>query len=473
MNTYDQFRESESRTWPVRAAVVAAALGASIFFSFGEAPIALALAVPAAYAAWFAFLRLFALARCRSTGRIYAMLAGEAALAAFALSVFGPGSAAIALALVLAPYFAHLLGRSGAAFAIVASLAALFAVAPLQGTPDWEMVAALAIGIAATGLLSALIAQNGFRERNAIEAAAEGAEREAGWNRLLQAIAGISSAKGADGVSRALADGMRIATGYPASVLLTYRTSDNAFAPAAVSSSNPNLTADSIRAVSMDDDGVAGMAVKQGAAVSVGEGGVDAAALPEWAAACGYRSGIVAPVSRGMNVTGIVHVLRNDAPAPGVEELERAEMLIGFAARMLAAIPAAAESPPAPAASLGEVLSGIGRASSTGRKEPISLPGMTLDPLTERSVVGGVGVSLSRTEFSMLYALATSAGNVVAPSNLLSECWEDGPAPNSGAIDATVYRLRRKLARAPAGKGIVRTVRGKGYMLVPPSAVAG
>ena len=78
---------------------------------------------------------------------------------------------------------------------------------------------------------------------------------------------------------------------------------------------------------------------------------------------------------------------------------------------------------------------------------------------------------LEVTEFSMLYALAKSAGNVVSPSDLIEMCWDGEPAPNTSAVDVTIYRIRRKLARTPAGKGIVRTVRGKGYMLAQPELV--
>ena len=81
---------------------------------------------------------------------------------------------------------------------------------------------------------------------------------------------------------------------------------------------------------------------------------------------------------------------------------------------------------------------------------------MNLDPVSEKLVIGGVGVSLSRTEFSMLYALAKSAGNVVPPSDLIGMSWDGEPAPNASSVDVTIYRLRRKLARTPAGKGVVQ-----------------
>jgi DNA-binding response OmpR family regulator len=96
------------------------------------------------------------------------------------------------------------------------------------------------------------------------------------------------------------------------------------------------------------------------------------------------------------------------------------------------------------------------------RKQPIELDGISLDPVNEKSVVGDVAISLSRTEFDLLYELASSPRATIAPERL---------AESTGAstsVDVTVHRLRRKLANAPMGGDLIKTVRGKGYMLVPP-----
>ncbi len=475
MNTYEQFLESERGTRPIRAAVVVAALGSSAFLSFNsfsEAPFPLALAVPGAYAAWYVFVRLVWLARCRSSRRVYVMLGVEAALAAFALWTFGLASPAIALPIALVPYFGHLLGRVGAYTASVAGLGAALVVVPFSGvggaSNEVSVIVAAAISIGAVGGIVGLIADERFREFSSKEAAANLAGQGARSSRLVQAMLGMSSAKGDDAVSKALADGMLIATGYPTAVILSFRASDNSFVPSAVSSSRPGLAFESIPIEAAEDHTASGRAVRQGSVIAVGADGLSADLLPTWATEQGYRSGIAAPITRGMDVLGVVYLLHSEVQAPSIEALEQAEMLIGFAARLFStgSVPAVSSH----VAELDEILSRAGRGATPDEKSPIDLPGMKLDPVAEKSVIGGVGVSLSRTEFSMLYALAGSAGNVVAPSHLLSACWDDGSAPNAGAVDVTVYRLRRKLAKTPGGKGIVRTVRGKGYMLVPPDA---
>jgi DNA-binding response OmpR family regulator len=114
-------------------------------------------------------------------------------------------------------------------------------------------------------------------------------------------------------------------------------------------------------------------------------------------------------------------------------------------------------------------LDAAGRAGIGEARPIIKMDGLVLDPATDRSSVAGVPVSLSRSEFDLLYALARSPGEVVDPGSLVQSAF--GQAPDSGGrtVDATIYRLRRKLSRAPAGDDLVRTVRGKGYLLTPPA----
>ena len=165
----------------------------------------------------------------------------------------------------------------------------------------------------------------------------------------------------------------------------------------------------------------------------------------------------------------MVYVLRDDPDAPGLKTIEHAEALTSFASRLMAV--GTAQTFSGPPTALKELLTRNGRVAEPEKRLPIELPHMSLDPASEKLVIGGVGVSLSRTEFSMLYALAKSAGNVVPPSDLIDVCWDGEPAPNAGAVDTTIYRIRRKLARTPAGKGVIRTVRGEGYMLAQPDLV--
>ncbi len=86
--------------------------------------------------------------------------------------------------------------------------------------------------------------------------------------------------------------------------------------------------------------------------------------------------------------------------------------------------------------------------------------------LGSRSVsVGGHGIALTTAEFDLLVALARRAGRVLSREQLLEIVKGDAELAFDRAIDTQVSRLRTKLAAAPGGDGLIRTVRGVGYML--------
>ena len=103
---------------------------------------------------------------------------------------------------------------------------------------------------------------------------------------------------------------------------------------------------------------------------------------------------------------------------------------------------------------------GPGRSLSWGR--------LTLD-LTSRQVLeGDRPLTLSGREFELLLHLLEARGRVVSREELLETIWgsEQG---GSAVLDATVHRLRRKLAEVIPSPDLVETVRGVGYRLeVPP-----
>ena len=103
---------------------------------------------------------------------------------------------------------------------------------------------------------------------------------------------------------------------------------------------------------------------------------------------------------------------------------------------------------------------GPGRSLSWGR--------LTLD-LTSRQVLeGDRPLTLSGREFELLLHLLEARGRVVSREELLDTIWgsEQG---GSAVLDATVHRLRRKLAEVVPSPDLVETVRGVGYRLeVPP-----
>jgi DNA-binding response OmpR family regulator len=76
-------------------------------------------------------------------------------------------------------------------------------------------------------------------------------------------------------------------------------------------------------------------------------------------------------------------------------------------------------------------------------------------------VIDGRDVSLTRTEFALVSALAGQPGRVLSRQRLLAALEsERGKRPSARAVDVYIAQLRAKL-----GAGSIRTVHGVGYVL--------
>lgn len=78
----------------------------------------------------------------------------------------------------------------------------------------------------------------------------------------------------------------------------------------------------------------------------------------------------------------------------------------------------------------------------------------------------GRAVPLSEREGELLRYLAANAGRTVSRDEILLHVWQVRPAGiETRTIDVHVARLREKLGDDPADPAILKTVRGRGYML--------
>jgi DNA-binding response OmpR family regulator len=100
------------------------------------------------------------------------------------------------------------------------------------------------------------------------------------------------------------------------------------------------------------------------------------------------------------------------------------------------------------------------------------MDGLALNPESERMEIDGTLISLSPTEFLLMHALASSPKKPVSPEVLMSKCWSKNFRPADNAVDVAIFRLRKKLNKTPSGKELIKTVRGSGYMFIPPISVA-
>ncbi|HET7699633.1 MAG TPA: response regulator transcription factor [Candidatus Limnocylindria bacterium] len=88
---------------------------------------------------------------------------------------------------------------------------------------------------------------------------------------------------------------------------------------------------------------------------------------------------------------------------------------------------------------------------------------LSIDGRTHRATVDGAALDLTPTEFRLLAALASRAGEVVERRTLLRAGWPDERDPDPEWLKAHLARLRSKL-QAAAGPDLAN-VRGVGYRL--------
>jgi two-component system OmpR family response regulator len=117
-------------------------------------------------------------------------------------------------------------------------------------------------------------------------------------------------------------------------------------------------------------------------------------------------------------------------------------------------------------------------------REPVKAPagvaparlrfaGWELD-LAARSLVGphGQAVTLTGGEFDLLSVLARHPGRVLSRDFLLEQTRGREAGPFDRTIDVQIGRLRKKLEPDTEDPQLIKSVRGAGYILVPPVAAA-
>lgn len=102
-------------------------------------------------------------------------------------------------------------------------------------------------------------------------------------------------------------------------------------------------------------------------------------------------------------------------------------------------------------------------------KQRLSFAGWTLD-ITARALSNpqGQDVALTSGEFDLLCAFAHHAGRVLSRDFLLEQTRGREAGPFDRTIDVQVGRLRKKLEQDAEDPQLIKSVRGAGYILVPP-----
>jgi two-component system OmpR family response regulator len=115
----------------------------------------------------------------------------------------------------------------------------------------------------------------------------------------------------------------------------------------------------------------------------------------------------------------------------------------------------------------GELLARLRALIRRGPSErPLSMEigDLRIDPATRIVTRDGHQVELTAREFDVLEVLARDAGRLVTRETLLESIWAGNPEGSPNVVDVYVGYLRRKLEH-PVGRKLIRTVRGKGFVL--------
>jgi DNA-binding response OmpR family regulator len=92
----------------------------------------------------------------------------------------------------------------------------------------------------------------------------------------------------------------------------------------------------------------------------------------------------------------------------------------------------------------------------------LQLRDVVMDPSARQVSRAGEAISLSTREFDLLQALLLNAGRVLSREQLEQHLYRWGHEVESNTIEVHIHHLRRKM-----GAGLIDTVRGVGYIVMP------
>ena len=105
-------------------------------------------------------------------------------------------------------------------------------------------------------------------------------------------------------------------------------------------------------------------------------------------------------------------------------------------------------------------------ATPSANEEVIEIGKLRIDPNTREVFVNDKSVSLTPTEYSILYHLARNVGRVLTHQLLLSKVWGSEAVDDRHLLTVHMNHLRQKLGDTGQEPGIILTERGIGYRLV-------
>jgi len=169
-----------------------------------------------------------------------------------------------------------------------------------------------------------------------------------------------------------------------------------------------------------------------------------------------WRCGLVIVTGRGDSVDKVVG-LEVGADDYVTKPFDLRELLARIKAVLRRMAPAEAQANGAPAPT----------------RSKLRFAGWELDTAARRLLnPQGADVALTTGEFDLLCAFAQHPGRVLSRDFLLEQTRGREAAPFDRTIDVQVGRLRKKLEADAEDPQIIKSVRGAGYILVPPVSMA-
>ena len=83
----------------------------------------------------------------------------------------------------------------------------------------------------------------------------------------------------------------------------------------------------------------------------------------------------------------------------------------------------------------------------------------------KRVIMAGREVQLNHGEYSMLYCMASSPGQVFSKAQLYAAAWGEEYLHGTTSVENTIWRLRKKLKDEPTQSIYIKTVVGSGYKI--------
>ncbi|OUM44883.1 response regulator transcription factor [Arthrobacter sedimenti] len=95
---------------------------------------------------------------------------------------------------------------------------------------------------------------------------------------------------------------------------------------------------------------------------------------------------------------------------------------------------------------------------------------ISIDTEGRIAMLDGVELPLTRIEFDLLATLVSGPRRVWQRETLLARIWGDGWVNDQHLVEVHIRNLRKKLGEDTKAPRFIRTVRGVGYRMMPPSA---